>query len=435
MVGESLTFACPVCQTRLTIPAQLAGVIGPCPTCSTRIQAPQLPTAPQAPPADPHDYQQPPAPAYASPQPQAPAEPSPLPPAPRQQSQRVSSIETNIGRHQYQPAGEPAPPITRSRPTHGEIHARSHRRGRRTILRFLIFPFLLLLLAGIVFSVLFILKSMEKEHPSAKIPPREPAKISSETSVPAAKPPVVPSPLPLNPPDHPDLAPIDPEAGPVIQPKRPGDVAREIVERFCQAKNLQERLTLIETTESMEDLAKTPLAGPLPFTASIDFLSQETIKNENLTEFYFKVVFKELNGRENPQTILVRKRSDSEPKVVVAPFLDLYGGRLAAFLAKPVNTGAQFHAVVYVVGSCTDKDIPDRENKFTLRLLAVDGGNEIGRAYFGKNSKIGEMLSDGTYNFKYGEPLPCVVYLTWNTSAPKPYLEALQLNKSLNWNL
>jgi len=37
---ETITFSCPSCSIRLTVPSQLAGVNGPCPSCQVLIQAP-----------------------------------------------------------------------------------------------------------------------------------------------------------------------------------------------------------------------------------------------------------------------------------------------------------------------------------------------------------------------------------------------------------
>src|SRR6186997_570045 len=48
---DSLTFLCPGCQTKLTLPAALAGVTGPCPICQTVIRAPSLPAGAAPPPA------------------------------------------------------------------------------------------------------------------------------------------------------------------------------------------------------------------------------------------------------------------------------------------------------------------------------------------------------------------------------------------------
>ena len=55
MAQDTLTFCCPACGIKLSVPASLAGVVGPCPSCGSRIQAPHrrrpegLPGCPAAP--------------------------------------------------------------------------------------------------------------------------------------------------------------------------------------------------------------------------------------------------------------------------------------------------------------------------------------------------------------------------------------------------
>ena len=56
-------------------------------------------------------------------------------------------------------------------------------------------------------------------------------------------------------------------------------------------------------------------------------------------------------------------------------------------------------------------------------------------AYFSRQSKVAEMLEDGTYSLSYGRAKACTVVLRWNMeeNPDMPYLEAIEL-KSLNWN-
>lgn len=223
---------------------------------------------------------------------------------------------------------------------------------------------------------------------------------------------------------------------PKPEDKRPGLAALEAVEAFCKATTLKERLPLIETSETEVALLKTCLNQPLPEFTGISPQAQEPVPEEKMTEFYFRVKFKNPDGSENHQTILARKRGDAAPRVVVRPFLDQFGGRLAEFTKNPVNTGAEFQAFIYAQASCTNEDVQGRENKLTLILLSGEGREEIARAYFGKNSAIGQMLANSdAYGFSYGAYKPATVYLTWNENkgGKKPYLEALQI-KSLDWN-
>ncbi len=56
-------------------------------------------------------------------------------------------------------------------------------------------------------------------------------------------------------------------------------------------------------------------------------------------------------------------------------------------------------------------------------------------AYLRRQSKIAQMLTDGTYRVAYGKAKACTVMLRWNTEddSNMPYLEAIALS-SLDWN-
>ena len=79
--------------------------------------------------------------------------------------------------------------------------------------------------------------------------------------------------------------------------------------------------------------------------------------------------------------------------------------------------------------------MPDREKKLTLKLLPQEDSKEIAMAYFSRQSKIAEMLQDGTYSLSYGRAKACTVVLRWNMeeNPEMPYLEAIEL-KRLDWN-
>ena len=211
--------------------------------------------------------------------------------------------------------------------------------------------------------------------------------------------------------------------------------ALAVLETFLAAPSLTEWLPIMETKTPEAELAASCLARPLPPAPKMLLEFQETNTIEELVDFYYSVDFVEENNRVNAQTILVRSRGGGAPKVVVDPFLDLYGGRLAAFAAKPSDKSGDFQVIAYAVASCLDPQIPNREKKLTLKLLARDNGKEIALAYFGKMSKIHEILEDGTYSFSYGKAKSCTVMLRWNAedNPQYPYLEALTL-KALDWN-
>jgi hypothetical protein len=220
-----------------------------------------------------------------------------------------------------------------------------------------------------------------------------------------------------------------------IEPTTPGMVAMEVLEKFLAAKTLAERLPLIETQTPEAELANSCLAGPLPTTSRIEIDAQESNSVEQVVDFYHNVDFVVDGQPVNPQTLLVRTRGTAQPKVVVDPFLDTFGGRLAAFAKAPTDKAGVFQVTVSAVASCNDENVPNREKKLTLKLLSRDNTREIARAYFGRQSKIGEMLEDGTYSLSYGKAKACTVMLRWNAddNPAMPYLEALTI-KALDWN-
>lgn len=209
----------------------------------------------------------------------------------------------------------------------------------------------------------------------------------------------------------------------------------EVLEKFLAAKTLAERLPLIESHTAEADLAKTCLAGPLPATIKIENYSRETNTVEQVVDIYHNVNLDAGNNRTNPQTILVRTRGSGDPKIVVDPFLDSFGGRLMAYAKTPSDKAGIFQVIINPVAACYDERVPNREKKLTLKLLPQDNAKEIALACFGRQSKIGLMLEDGTYSLRYGKAKACTVMLRWNTEdkPSMPYLEALDL-KTLDWN-
>ena len=220
-----------------------------------------------------------------------------------------------------------------------------------------------------------------------------------------------------------------------LEPVSPWKDAEAVLEKFLSASSLAARLPIIETRTGSEELAASCLAGSLPAVRKMIPELRETNPVERVIDCYFTVEFEATDRPAQTVTILVRTRGTNPPVVVADPFLDTYGGRLAAYIAKPTDKSGVFQVVVYAVASCTDPSIPNRERKLTLKLLSSDNTREIARAYFGRQSKISEMLEDGNYSLNYGNAKACTVMLSWNTedNPDQPYLEAIAI-KSLDWN-
>jgi hypothetical protein len=213
-----------------------------------------------------------------------------------------------------------------------------------------------------------------------------------------------------------------------------GGLALELLERFLEMKDLEERLPHIETSLKREDLEETVLNRKLPDVETITVDVRETNAAERVTDFYYYVDFREPSGAINPQTMLVRKRGEQAPKVVVDPFLDLFGGRLEKFASEPSPLG-EFFQVVICPGAFCYEEIPNKEKKFTLKILSREDTVPIALAYFGIQSKVGGMFAEESSGIAYGQSKPSTVYLRWNTQEDpaRPYLEVLDI-KALDWN-
>lgn len=211
-------------------------------------------------------------------------------------------------------------------------------------------------------------------------------------------------------------------------------IGLELVEKFIKAKTLSERMPMLETATSPEELAKSVLASPMPPASNISIENQETNEIEQVVDLYYSVDFNNFDGSKNPHMILVRTRGTSPPKIVADAFLDLYGGRLAAYASGPQPKPQMFRVVASPLATCLNQNVPEPDKKLTLKLLPRENTKEIAQAYFGRVSKIGRMLEDGTYSLSYGRAKACTVMLYWNVDHPKmPYLEVSEI-VTMDWN-
>jgi hypothetical protein len=220
-----------------------------------------------------------------------------------------------------------------------------------------------------------------------------------------------------------------------LEPISPWGQSEQVLEEFLAATTLAERMPLLETRLSEEELAATCLARPLPKAVRLVPEFRETHRIENRVDCFYTVEFEHEDPATRVLTVLVRSRGDQRPKVLAGPFLDSFGGLLASYAAAPTDKAGTFQVVVYAVASCSEPEIPNREKKLTLKLLASDHNREITRAYFGRQSKINELLENSAYELNYGSAKPCTVLLRWNNEEDpqRPFLEALTI-KELGWD-
>ncbi|MEP2775774.1 MAG: hypothetical protein ABJQ29_04850 [Luteolibacter sp.] len=240
--------------------------------------------------------------------------------------------------------------------------------------------------------------------------------------------------LPTDPLSMPEVGETDQDFPPEYQPVDGGIAALEVLEKFLAMSTLEERLPHLESKLMRAELAVSVLNAPLPEVLKITVDIRETNPIEQLIDYYYHVDFADGSDGVNPQTMLVRTRGGGDPVVVVDPFLDLFGGRFAEYAESPTAESGTFQVIISAGAFCYD-DVPGPDKKFTLKILSREDTKEIAKAYFGKRSKIGDMLEDETSGLAYGQAKACTVFMRWNTDEDpqKPFLEALDL-KALNWN-
>jgi hypothetical protein len=290
----------------------------------------------------------------------------------------------------------------------------------------------LMFLGAILVLIYGVMKFLKKQD-RVFTPPKQVVATADPAQAGAGAPPLVPPPMP----EPAETLRVSAEPA-LAQSEQARTLARDalvVLEEFLKAKNLDQRLGIIETREKEDQLVTTILSAPLPEYRNLYMESQKSFPVEKIVDVFYSLEFIRADGSADPQLVVVRKRGDASPKVLVDPFLDLYGGRLAAYASAPQGMGASFHAIVYPLPSCNDPRIPDRQKKLTLRLLPHGNSDKMILAYASRISKIGDMLSRESYDLSYGKAQPCVVLLGWNTEEEEdePYLEALDI-RAANWN-
>ena len=489
MATETLTFHCPHCNIRLTVPAKLAGVKGPCPSCRMGITAP-------VPDPGPSPFEASSGPPAVEPEPLPSAESVPAAPVEEiSPTLPLASVEAGVEEHPpvaeearvpvpvevipEPSSGPPVPegPKIKPEPRHAKERAlaspiqtrhstaddRMKRqepiqlaRGRSSgRLVHALVPALFCAAATTVSYLLlyFYLPSgpakrlREATAPLAVPPPPPPEVVTITPETPAKQPdlPPVPSPEPgPAPATGPSATPVPPAPPPAAAESSPGDdgispalVANELLEAFLRAKDARTRFGMVEPEAGIAELEAMPLMnGPLWEVEKITTELPQHHPEEQVTDYPYRVTFAVPNRKSVDFSMLVRQRGSQHPKVFLPAFLDLAGGRLHGFTRTP-NTldPATFHAVIEPVPGCHEEGVPNPDRKFTIRLLPSTIGKETSRAYVSSGSRFKKMVEDPASSLRWGVRIRATVTLQWNhkEDPEKPYLELMDIN-SLGWN-
>jgi hypothetical protein len=249
-------------------------------------------------------------------------------------------------------------------------------------------------------------------------------------------------------PTPPSLVPAVPDIDPgtdgstasPVETVQPSDMTevKDHLRSFFGRRTLDERLAMSEPALPAEPLRGGILDGELPPTGELVSGSPQRNLLEDFVDFPFNIDFPihgNDSGETRPITVIVRKRGDGEPKVLVNPLLDLAGGRLDEFVAKPVEGQQTFMAVIEAMPRCFEIGVPDAEKKFTYKLSASTRQSEIARAYASKNSPLAEQLYSPDSGIGWGRRIRATFVLEWNTSEDpeQPFIEMREI-RALDWN-
>lgn len=354
------------------MPAGAAGVEGPCPRCGGVIRAPRFT------------------------------------PKPGEIPVRLEVVEEPVAR---------AKPLAGFQPVAQQAFVestamRSDRRSalRRTLLTVAIIVGVGAVLAGFVLSKAKKADSVRLEPDVAK---KEAAKAESRPAVPAG--------------DSPQDTRVAPEGMDVHEFVRK---SADVLGAFLTARNLEERLPLLESGTPRDELEKSVLAGPLKATGSFESLEVRFDKVIGSNEVLFRCGFNGGGERPDSSLVLVRTRGGQEPKVVVDAFLDTYGGRFAAFAGSPREEVGKFRIVATIFEFCADETIPAYDLKYTMKISGSPGAPDLAKAYFGKSSPLREKLE--RLGVRYGQGSGATVSLRWNMEGV-PHIEAIDVD-SLDWS-
>lgn len=442
MPAESLTFSCPHCQTRLTVKLALAGVSGPCPNCRGIITAPPAPTeetpvSGDAPAAMPE-------PAVSSPLsvrsgeavPEAAVPPPDVsgdPPAP--DSPRIRPEPRSL------PDRPQIIPIVRRSTMDKQLRSTGHaviiEAGRRPYrLANVLLPAAFVTLAATIVGTLVYFYAPGSPGQLLKgagkpLVVQYPPKGSPPTPRPSPPPPKLTGP--------PAGTAENPSPDPTV-PNRPGSAAiaaNEMLEAFLRAKDAASRAAHVEPSATEAELAATLLGRELPEIARIESDLPLDHPEEQMTEFPYRIAFYSEDSPATEFGVLVRKRGSQPPRVFLPAFLDLVGGRLAAFTAQP-NTSppARFHVYLEPIDDCFETEVPGHDRKFTLKLMAGPAGKETARAYVANASRLRQLVENPDYPIRWGMRRRAIVTVQWNhrEDPARPYLELLEINAP-DWNL
>lgn len=418
MSQDVLHFTCHGCGVSLTVPVDLAGVEGPCPKCGAVIRAPAVAGPVVEPPVS-----------------APPGVPAPLPVGdPDSLSAAAGGSIRPEPREPHKRRTTQITPRRRTSDVARQVDVRAPREesseGVASISRVLVPLAFLVIGGGIAYLLLqaFTGSSAVRPEGASEEVVGKPGVEASAVRSPVEEVAVPPSGA-------------SGTAGDVAGLAEQSIEAQDVLRDFLRASSIGARLPLIEPALERGDLEGTAIDTPL---LSVQRMTPGLpVRNEleNFVDHPFSVRFERDEAAPLSVLVVVRKRHEQKPKVLIEPLLDLFGGRLRDFAAAPVDEPGTFHAVIEALPRCFDETVPNPENKISYKLAADIHDVEITRAYVSKFSPLAEMLYSPDSELRWGKRLPATVTVKWNREEAaddgqdpaQPYLELIEI-KSLDWS-
>lgn len=374
---ELIKFTCPHCETRLTVPASLGGIVGPCPKCVELISAPK----PRVP---------------------SPAKIKSVDPPPVPQLHETKEL----------------PPFPQSRP---------YTRQKSSWIALIIPLSFLVLTIGVIFSV------SSRVTPQNSVKPPHYSESARPIQVTQSEQPTPETVQPLGL----EVELLEPDiALPPPENEKPGNAelllkAREVLAAFLEARDLSQRRPLLTpSNRSSSDFALGILASSLPDHLTPDLI--QTRSNEMIFEAYFSIVFIG-NGDKNEKSVIIQIVCDpisNKTMVNTDAFLDSYQETLLTLSQTPTEKiEATTCLISYANFSFDDIPFSDKMALIEFHTNFAKNSPPLAKAYVARNSDVFLKIKDLGIR---GEVIPCSMTLGWELQMDpeRPFLKVLHLDSS-----
>ncbi|MEM9081136.1 MAG: hypothetical protein AAGC74_10640, partial [Verrucomicrobiota bacterium] len=183
-------------------------------------------------------------------------------------------------------------------------------------------------------------------------------------------------------------------------------------------------------------IAQTILARPLPPYSSIHPDKVALDSEENRTDYYYLIGWDgDQNSPPEPVTILLHSWHPSEPpRLHAEAFLQSYRRSVERFAASPVDEPQSFFVLASCVPRCFDSNIPNANEKATLKIVSFPRDNSETAVFFSRNTELYETIKSYQNGAIMSRPMALTVTLQWSDpSEGNRYPELIKID-SFDWH-